>query len=85
MCALLVGLWVRERWERDERSAREYWKECGLEEGRKKGLKLGRKEESNKLYYKALENTRNGLIWQKVEDETGISRIEIERSLIEES
>jgi hypothetical protein len=48
-------------------------------------LKLGKKEDSKKLYYKAIENTRNGLIWQKVEDETGISRIEIERSLIEES
>ena len=27
---------------------------------------------------------RNGIIWQKVEDETGISRIDMERDLIEE-
>lgn len=45
--------------------------------------KLGQKDESNALYRKAINNTRNGLIWQKVEDETGISRIEIERELIE--
>jgi hypothetical protein len=45
---------------------------------------LGQKQESDRLYRKAIENTRNGLIWQKVEDEAGISRIEIERDLIEE-
>ena len=28
-------------------------------------------------------NTRNGIIWQKVEDEVGISRTDIERDLIE--
>ena len=36
------------------------------------------------LYDKAIHNTRNGLIWQKVEDESGISRLDIERDLIEE-
>lgn len=46
-------------------------------------LKLGYKQESDNLYRKAIDNTRNGLIWQKVEDETGISRIEIERNIIE--
>lgn len=46
-------------------------------------LECGEKEEANKLYKKAIYNTRNGLIWQKVEDETGISRISIERDLIE--
>ena len=46
-------------------------------------LECGQKEEAMKLYEKAIYNTRNGLIWQKVEDETGISRINIERDLIE--
>ena len=32
---------VRERWERDELSAQDYWKESGLAEGRKEGKKLG--------------------------------------------
>ena len=44
---------------------------------------LGQNEESLELYNKAIVNTRNGLIWQKVEDECGISRIEMERELIE--
>lgn len=46
--------------------------------------KLGDETQAEDLYNKAIRNTRNGLIWQKVEDETGISRIEIERELIEE-
>ena len=29
-------------------------------------------------------NTKNGLIWQKIENETGISRIDLERDFIEE-
>ncbi len=33
---------VRERWERDELSAQDYWKENGLAEGRKQGLEEGR-------------------------------------------
>ncbi len=32
---------VRERWERDELSAQDYWKENGLAEGRKQGLEQG--------------------------------------------
>lgn len=47
-------------------------------------LELGNKEEAMELYNKAIFNTRNGIIWQKVEDETGISRIDMERDLIEE-
>ena len=47
-------------------------------------MELGNDEEAMELYKKAIYNTRNGLIWQKVEDETGISRIDIERDLIEE-
>lgn len=47
-------------------------------------MELGNVEEAMELYNKAIYNTRNGLIWQKVEDETGISRIDIERDLIEE-
>ena len=47
-------------------------------------MELGNDEEAMELYNKAIYNTRNGLIWQKVEDETGISRIDIERDLIEE-
>ena len=47
-------------------------------------MELGNVEEAMELYKKAIYNTRNGLIWQKVEDETGISRIDIERDLIEE-
>lgn len=46
--------------------------ECGLE------------NEAMELYNKAVLNTRNGLIWQKVEDEVGISRTEMEYDLIEE-
>ena len=33
---------------------------------------------------KKIYNTRNGLIWQKIENETGISRIDLERDFIEE-
>ena len=39
--------------------------------------------EAMNLYKKAIYHTRNGVIWQKVEDETGISRTDIERDLIE--
>lgn len=46
-------------------------------------MELGNKEEAMELYNKAINNTRNGLIWQKVQDETGISRIDIERDIIE--
>lgn len=42
----------------------------------------GYEEEAMKLYNESINNTRNGLIWQKVEDESGISRIEIEADLI---
>ncbi|RPF52000.1 phosphorylcholine metabolism protein LicD [Methanobrevibacter gottschalkii DSM 11977] len=45
---------------------------------------LGQENESLELYKKSILNTRNGLIWQKVEDESGISRMEMERELIEE-
>ena len=47
-------------------------------------LECDKKEEAIEIYKKAIFNTRNGLIWQKVEDEIGISRIDIERDLIEE-
>ena len=47
-------------------------------------FECGLKEESMKLYKNAILNTRNGLIWQKVEDESGISRMNMERELIEE-
>ena len=47
-------------------------------------LECGDEKEAMKLYEKAIQNTRNGLIWQKVEDESGISRIDIESNLIEE-
>ena len=46
-------------------------------------LDLGNNEEAMNLYKKAIYHTRNGVIWQKVEDETGISRTDIERDLIE--
>ena len=46
-------------------------------------LDCGKKEEAMNLYNKAIYNTRNGIIWQKVEDEVGISRTDIERDLIE--
>ena len=42
----------------------------------------GQKKEAKKLYKKSIDNTRNGLIWQKVEDEAGISRMDIEARLI---
>ena len=44
---------------------------------------LQNNEEAMNLYKKAIYHTRNGVIWQKVEDETGISRTDIERDLIE--
>ena len=44
---------------------------------------LGQNDESIELYKKAIMNTRNGLIWQKVEDECSISRMEMEREIIE--
>ena len=46
-------------------------------------MELGFKDEAMKLYRKAVDNTRNGLVWQRVEEESGISRIDIERDLIE--
>lgn len=45
---------------------------------------LGQSEEAMKLYKKSVDNTRNGLIWQKVEDECGYSRMDIEREMIRE-
>ena len=47
-------------------------------------LELGKENEAMELYEMSIENTRNGVIWQKVEDESGISRIDIERELIGE-
>ena len=47
-------------------------------------LECGDEKEAMELYEKAIHKTRNGLVWQKVEDETGISRIDIESKLIEE-
>lgn len=43
----------------------------------------GQKDEAMKLYEKSVDNTRNGIIWQKVEDESGISRMDMEAELIE--
>ncbi len=43
----------------------------------------GKKNEARKLYLKSIDNTRNGIIWQKVEDESGISRMDKEAKLIE--
>ena len=47
-------------------------------------LECGLENEAMELYNKAVLNTRNGLVWQKVEDEVGISRTEMEYDLIEE-
>ena len=47
-------------------------------------LETGQKEEAMELYKKSVDNTRNGLIWQKVEDECGYSRMDIEREMIRE-
>ena len=47
-------------------------------------LELGERENALKLYRKSVETTRNALIWQKVEEESGISRIDIEREIIRE-
>ena len=33
----------------------------------------GKESESIELYNKAINNTRNGMVWRKVEEETGIS------------
>lgn len=45
-------------------------------------LECGLKEDARLLYRKAIDYTRNGFIWQKIEDEYDISRIEIERELV---
>ena len=45
---------------------------------------LGEDDKAMELYKKSVDNTRNGLIWQKVEDECGYSRMDIERELIKE-
>ena len=45
---------------------------------------FGEKDKAMELYKKSVDNTRNGLIWQKVEDECGYSRMDIERELIKE-
>ena len=42
----------------------------------------GLKQDAIALYRKAIDYTRNGFIWQKIEDESGISRIDIERELV---
>ena len=47
-------------------------------------MEIGQKEEAMELYKKSVDNTRNGLIWQKVEDECGYSRMDIERQMIRE-
>lgn len=47
-------------------------------------LECGLDKEAMELYKKASYNTRNGLIWQKIEEESGISRIDLERDFIEE-
>ena len=44
----------------------------------------GKEIESIELYNKAINNTRNGMVWRKVEEETGISRYMMEYDLIEE-
>lgn len=44
----------------------------------------GHEKEAMELYRKSVDNTRNGIIWQKVEDESGISRMDMEAELIEE-
>ena len=46
--------------------------------------KCGQKKLAMKLYRKSVDHTRNGIIWQKVEDESGISRMDMEAELIEE-
>ncbi|MDO5831265.1 MAG: LicD family protein [Methanobrevibacter sp.] len=43
----------------------------------------GDKDAAMDLYRKSVDNTRNGIIWQKVEDESGISRMDMEAELIE--
>ena len=47
-------------------------------------MECGLDNEAMDLYNNAIYNTRNGLIWQKIENETGISRIDLERDFIEE-
>ncbi len=47
---------VRERWERDELSAQDYWKESGLAEGRKEGKKIGERKAQLEIAKEMLEN-----------------------------
>ena len=42
----------------------------------------GYKKQAKKLYRKSVDNTRNGIIWQKVQDESGINRMDMEAKLI---
>lgn len=44
----------------------------------------GQEKEAMELYEKSVLNTRNGFIWQKVEDESGISRMDMEADFIKE-
>ncbi|MBR6993503.1 MAG: LicD family protein [Methanobrevibacter sp.] len=49
----------------------------------KSKFECGHEKEAMKLYRKSIDNTRNGIIWQKVEDESGISRMDMEADFIE--
>jgi predicted transposase/invertase (TIGR01784 family) len=74
---------LKERWERDERSAREYFEEKGLLEGREQGLKegmkagkkAGKREEQIKI---AKEMIKNKINIEIISECTGLTKEEIE-------
>ena len=66
---------LREKWEMDERSGRDYAKEEGIKEGIKEGKQLGAKEKQKEIVHKMLaKNLSVGMI----SEFTGLSREEIE-------
>lgn len=68
--------WYKEKWERDEISAQEYWKENGVAEGIEKGKKVGEKEEQKKIAQKMKEK---GIDIETIIEITELTKEEIEK------
>ena len=63
---------LKEKWEHDEVSAREYYKETGLKEGREQGREEKQKEIAKKMKYKKMDI-------QEIIEITGLTKEEIEK------
>ena len=66
---------LKEKWERDEKSAQAAWKEEGLEEGIEKGRREGRREEKVSI---AKNMKKNKFTTEQIAQITGLSKEEIE-------